>query len=143
MGKNVKLNIAQYITEHIRDEFNCREEPRLVQLAELVHNLARSVNANNIGVQNVYHEFKVVKDAMEPVLADLHQKEAQMDDMIRELRYVLKEAKFFQGILSKADEKYAHYLRQLEEDISTYKESDQAVRRLAALEARITMLEQK
>ena len=58
----VRLNIAQYITEHIEQEFNKRQIPRLM---ERMAALEEQVRANNIGVQNVFNEFKKAKESLE------------------------------------------------------------------------------
>ena len=136
----VKLNIAQYITEKIADEFNRREAPIMCQLLKRIKELESRIDANQVGLQNVYDEFtNAKKDSLEV----LKQKEEKLNDLIAQCRVLISDADFFRRILSEADRKYYKYLNQLEEDISTYKETDQAVRRLASLEGRITILEQK
>jgi chromosome segregation ATPase len=75
------------------------------------------------------------------MLSHSTQLQTNLKNNINEASKVLARIDFIQDIVDKAEKSYYNYLNKLKTDISSYKETDAAVRRLASLESRITLLE--
>lgn len=70
----IKLNIKQYIREHMEFEFNRRESPVLKQLQKVeteLNKIRETLAAQAIGVQNVYNKFQLIVDAI-PVIKEFN-----------------------------------------------------------------------
>lgn len=100
-------------------------------------------------------KFHALMEDVEQVAINMAAKNKEIDDKLDHmdaLSSMLRKGitategcvKRFDGVedlIDNAEKAYGKYLSKLKSDISSYKESDQAIRRLASLETRITNLE--
>jgi hypothetical protein len=103
---------------------------------EKVRNIASELNKFIDKIENI----KIQYSALEIIVNKKNKKAAHL---IERFEWSLNNFEKIEVITLKAKDHYDKYLLQLQRDISEFKETDQAVRRLAHLEERITLMELK
>lgn len=135
VNKRISVAKAEF-TEWARRERKLRRE----QIKRMREHL---VIESTFWISNeIERQLKPLLDVIRKDIVVINDKIAFQEDARHEIPTLVAKIEAVREFANNATEAYRTYLAQLEEDVTKFRIEDQAVRRLASLETRITILEQ-